>query len=868
MKNIKMLLGTFCISFLFFLVSSLFLPFISKAYAENIVPVLRLSGADRYETSAAISREGWKTSEYIVLAAGEGDDKFADALAGSPLAYTLNAPLLLTTTNELSSSTSHEILRLKAKKAVLLGGTGVISEAVENQLKTMGLLVERLWGPDRYGTAVKIAEKVRETNPFSKVFLTTGEAFQYAMMISPYASRNGIPILFSEKDSLNLTTADAIKKLGPSEVHIIGNNDVLSQSAENSLKATGIKVNRVSGMTISETNMSIINTYKMGTDYLAAARDDIFADGLSGASFAALKNMPLILTGQTSANSSVSEFLNKCTLQCAYVFGGPGGISDYIITLIRKGNSNSAVLGNTVGNINSGGLAAVKDGWIFYHNAGQGGKLYKVKPDGTEKSEVACDVALNINIIGDWIYYTNLTEGSRIYKIRTDGTCRLRLNDDESWNTTVVDNWIYYINHSDGGHLYKIAIDGACRAEIIDKKSDYLNVQQDWIYCISRDKDHTIFRVKPQDTSIIQQLKNIFAWGINVNGSFIYFSNEEDNGSLYKINIDGTGLIKLCSDSVYDIQAEGELIYYSNASDSNKLYKVKTDGTGKTLIYDGSAYLLNIVGDWIYFLNDKEGTKLFKIKADGIFLEEASGSQLKDYIQETRKPQGETKADGGGIEWIDVIKPVLKEEGIPVKDAFSDDGKKVAFLTFDDGPSGNVTPEILDILKEYDIKGTFFVVGKMAKNNSEILKRISSEGHSIGNHSYSHEYSYLYSSGVNFMSEIRACDSVFKSILGEAFETKLFRFPGGAFGNSYSSYKTLLSEHGYAYINWNALSGDSEGNYVPEDALIKRVIATSAGKDHIVVLMHDLGSKSTTAKSLPAIIEYLKSQGYVFKKLL
>lgn len=245
-----------------------------------------------------------------------------------------------------------------------------------------------------------------------------------------------------------------------------------------------------------------------------------------------------------------------------------------------------------------------------------------------------------------------------------------------------------------------------------------------------------------------------------------------------------------------------------------------------------------------------------------------AGTQVKDYIQYTREARsgsGTGMTNDGEIQWIEIMPEILV--GIPIKDALINDGRKIAFLTFDDGPSRTITPTILDILKQYNIKATFFIVGSMARSYADIVRRVYSEGHAIGNHSYSHEYGYLYSSTQNFMGEVNSCDSVLKSILGQDFSTKAFRFPGGAFGNTYSAYKTALNQHGYDYINWTTSSGDSERNGVPVSELIENVKQTSYGKDHIVVLMHDLGSKYTTTQALPYIIEYLKSQGYEFRKL-
>lgn len=622
MNWIKKISKAFIVSFLLLLISALMLPITSKAYAKDAVPVYRISGADRYGTAAAISREGWIESQYILLSTGEGDDKFADALAGSPLSYDLNAPVLLTTTDELDYSTQNEIIRLKAKKAVLLGGSGVVSDNVEKTLQNMGMTTERLWGDDRNLTALKIAEKMRASKPFTKVFLTSGEEFQYAMMIAPFASRNGIPVLFTEKDALNAQVAESLKKWGVSEVHIIGNTNVISQSVEDSLKKITGSVSRVSGTDIGDTNVNVVNTYKMDLSHIALARNDIFADGLAGTSFAAIKNMPVLLTGPASAPPSISSFIESSAFESAYIFGGFGAVSDYAITLIRKGVTNSPILGNTGGNINSGGLAALKDGWIYYHNVREGGKLYKVKVDGTGKTEICSDIPANINVIGDCIYYTNLSDSSKIYVIRTDGTRKCKINDDESWNVTVVDNWLYYTNASDGGRIYKISTGGSGRLKLNDMSSKYMNVKWDNIYYVNADDGRVLNWMQINQPLAFHKLENIYAWGVNVYDGWIYFSNDKENNSLYAVNYEGTITKKLCDDSAFDIQVLGDTIYYSNASDGDKLYKIKTNAADRAKIYDGSTYLLNIAGDWIYFFKDKEAAKLFKIKLDGTGLAE------------------------------------------------------------------------------------------------------------------------------------------------------------------------------------------------------------------------------------------------------
>lgn len=192
---------------------------------------------------------------------------------------------------------------------------------------------------------------------------------------------------------------------------------------------------------------------------------------------------------------------------------------------------------------------------------------------------------------------------------------------------------------------------------------------------------------------------------------------------------------------------------------------------------------------------------------------------------------------------------------------------KIAYLTFDDGPSLIVTPAILDILKSYDIKATFFVLGKMAAINPDILKRIHNDGHSIGHHSYSHNYNYIYKNIDNFLEEINKTDNLFKDIIGDEFETKLLRLPGGSFEKYKHKYVKAAEEAGYTNYDWNALNGDAESVQPTKDRLISRLKSTIKDRKEVIILMHDTDTKVTTVDTLPEIIEYLIGKGYIFRPL-
>lgn len=205
----------------------------------------------------------------------------------------------------------------------------------------------------------------------------------------------------------------------------------------------------------------------------------------------------------------------------------------------------------------------------------------------------------------------------------------------------------------------------------------------------------------------------------------------------------------------------------------------------------------------------------------------------------------------------------LDDEEEPTKTASADE-TKVAYLTFDDGPTPNITPHILDILKDNNIKATFFVIGKMAEQSPELLQREKKEGHVIANHTYSHNYGYIYSSPETFLMDLEKGKEVVTSIVGDHNET-LIRFPGGSFGRQ--AYKKAVENQGYHYVDWNCLNGDAEVAHSSVDRLIARFKETVQWQKELIILMHDAPGKETTVQALPEVIQYLKDNGYTFKTL-
>lgn len=199
--------------------------------------------------------------------------------------------------------------------------------------------------------------------------------------------------------------------------------------------------------------------------------------------------------------------------------------------------------------------------------------------------------------------------------------------------------------------------------------------------------------------------------------------------------------------------------------------------------------------------------------------------------------------------------------------------KKYCYLTFDDGPTENITPQILDTLRRYNVKATFFQIGSLIKTNPDMARRVYDEGHLIANHSDGHNYAKLYVSTDTFMNEVNDCYEAIKDVTGEE-PFKLVRFPGGGFRSSADSYspvkqqcKTAMAEYGFYYCDWNALNGDAEGKTKDADELLEYLIDSVEGQNNVVVLMHDAAAKQATADALASIIEYFIGEGYTFHRL-
>lgn len=242
-----------------------------------------------------------------------------------------------------------------------------------------------------------------------------------------------------------------------------------------------------------------------------------------------------------------------------------------------------------------------------------------------------------------------------------------------------------------------------------------------------------------------------------------------------------------------------------------------------------------------------------------------ANENIKKENEKLKSENAQIKKSNKALETAHQVKAQKAEE------ALAYNGHKVCYLTFDDGPSDN-TLEILKILKKHNVLATFFV---MNTNKIGYLKNIHEAGHTIGLHTFSHDYEGIYKNSTTYFNDLTKISNKVYAITG--VKSKIMRFPGGSsnlVSQKYSGQKLMptlikqVAEKGYFYFDWNVDSTDASGNDVSYTKIRDSVLSSAKGRKSICVLMHDSAIKKSTVTALPGIIKGLKEQGFIFKPLL
>ncbi|MGM7702942.1 cell wall-binding repeat-containing protein [Pseudalkalibacillus sp. Hm43] len=289
----------------------------------------RIHGSDRFSTAVQISKTGWpKGANTVLIAEGYG---FADALAGAPLAYRMNAPILLTGKDQLSGTTAKEIARLNPSKIIILGGNSAVSGNVEKALKTVGgksRTVERIGGTSRYDTAAKIASKMG--NP-SKAVIVYGWNFPDSLSISSYAARNGYPILLTNTNGLPGETKSALK--GINDTIVVGGPSVISNNVISQLN--GKSPERISGSSRYHTGSKVFDKFYGSSTKAFVTTGKNFADALTGSVLAAKQNAPILLVEQNEIPYEIRKDVRTSRLSKFSVLGGTSAVSHHVINELK-----------------------------------------------------------------------------------------------------------------------------------------------------------------------------------------------------------------------------------------------------------------------------------------------------------------------------------------------------------------------------------------------------------------------------------------------------------------------------------------------------------------------------------------------------
>lgn len=287
-----------------------------KVYLSNSsgLKVKRIFGSNRYKTAIKSSKNLTNNSKKVFIASGESKSMI-DALNVSPYAAVLKAPVLLTEKTEIAEETLSEIQRINASEAIIIGGTEAIGKNVEDQLKSKGLTVRRIFGNDRYDTALKVAEEAIEKGKLkeNKIFLCSGESSADALSISSVSAKEEGIILLTNGNKLT----DGVKKYikSETEVKIIGGVAVISDNLKQEIEAEGAKVERIFGNDRFETSLNIYNKYykSIGVKTVYLANGITMVDALTGAGLAYKDKTGLLLTNANKMLPSIKWVINGMT---------------------------------------------------------------------------------------------------------------------------------------------------------------------------------------------------------------------------------------------------------------------------------------------------------------------------------------------------------------------------------------------------------------------------------------------------------------------------------------------------------------------------------------------------------------------------
>lgn len=335
MKRTLKVLGSLVIS-AFFLANG------TKAFALDYdrIDIKKIYGKDRFSTAVQVSQEGWYYSDYAIVANGLG---FADALCSTPLSKAVDGPILLTHDKKLPEATRNEISRLGVKKVYIIGGTGVVSKNVENQIRSMGVQVQRLGGKDRFETSLLIAKEMGKLVYVDNIVIVPGdEKFEGAdaLSVAPIAGSRNMPMLLASKNEVSPKIKNWIEGMNADNVYVVGQTGAISDKAIKDIAS----VTKINGKDRFDTNLKVLDEFSYYLEYdrvyTSKAENSSIVDALTTGPLAAKKSSPLLLVGD-KLTSAQSKYLSTLASKELVAIGGETP-DDVILGLGKLLDKNAA----------------------------------------------------------------------------------------------------------------------------------------------------------------------------------------------------------------------------------------------------------------------------------------------------------------------------------------------------------------------------------------------------------------------------------------------------------------------------------------------------------------------------------------------
>lgn len=301
-------------------------------FAPYIPPTLNvLAGLTRFDTARQVSSASYASATTAILVKATD---FPDALAAGPLAYALQAPILLTATDSLNEVTRQELIRLGVQKVIILGGTLVINSSVEMTLRET-YEVERIAGDTRYTTAMLAANRLKDqVGAPATIVMTSGTSYADALSAGSYAAVNHFPLILTNGTNVLQHDLDFIAANGVTSVLLMGGPTIISTAVENLLKNRGLTVTRVYGASRYDTSAAMATKYFPKATHAIAANGGTFADALSAIPFAAQLNAPILLVRKDYVDASIRTYLESTYVHTINVIGGDQVVSPAARTML------------------------------------------------------------------------------------------------------------------------------------------------------------------------------------------------------------------------------------------------------------------------------------------------------------------------------------------------------------------------------------------------------------------------------------------------------------------------------------------------------------------------------------------------------